>query len=67
MNLKRRLQSLERVVVSPEDDRCGVCGHVDGVRPTLEVTFDHVDGPDVCPECGRQLVLRLRFDDPLDR
>ncbi len=67
LNLKRRLRVLERAVVTLGDDRCGVCGHVPGSRPKLEVTFEPVEGPDVCPECGRQLVLRLRFDDPLDR
>ncbi len=67
LNLKRRLRVLERFVATSDDDRCGVCGHVQGARPELKVTFDRVDGPDVCLECGRQLVLRLRFDHPLDR
>ena len=48
-----------RLNVSPE--------HVPGSQPKLAVTFEPVEGPDVCPECGRQLVLKLRFDDPLDR
>ncbi len=67
LNLKRRLQVLERAVVTLGDDRCGACGHVPGSQPKLAVTFEPVEGPDVCPECGRQLVLRLRFDHPLDR
>ena len=79
MNLKRRLRVLERFVVTSDelrvlerfvvtsdDNRCGVCGHVPGSRPKLEVTFDHVDGPDACPECGRPLVLRLSFNGPQD-
>ncbi len=67
LNLKRRLRVLERAVVTSGDDGCGVCGHVQGLRPKLEVTFDHVDGPDVCPECGRRLILRLSFDEPAGR
>ncbi len=67
LNLERRLQVLERAVVTLGDDRCGACGHVQGSQPELEVTFEHVDGPDACPECGRRLILRLSFDEPAGR
>ena len=63
MNLKRRLRALERVV-APPDDRCEACGYVPGAPVEFEVTFDELEGPDVCPGCGRPLVLRVQIDSP---
>ena len=65
MNLRRRLQALERVVI-PADDRCGACGHAPGSEPELKVSFgDEPDeGPDFCPNCWRPLNVRLAFDSP---
>ena len=67
MNLKRRLQALERVVI-PEDDRCGACGYAPGSELELKLSFgDEPDeGPDFCPGCGRPLIIRLSFDSPRD-
>jgi predicted nucleic acid-binding Zn-ribbon protein len=66
MNLKRRLRTLERVVVPPDDDCCEACGYEPGSRLEFTVSFgDEPDErPDVCPECGRVLVFRLEFDSP---
>ncbi len=67
MNLKRRLRALERVV-APSSDRCEACGYAPGAQ--LQFTVSHADeesdGPDLCPECGRPLIIRLTFDDPLE-
>ena len=64
MNLKRRLRALEQVV-APTDDRCRSCGY-DGRSPLqIKMSFgDEPEGPDVCPECGRRLILRISFDEP---
>ncbi len=59
MNLKKRLQALERLVVPPDDGRCEACGYVPGLPVTQVVTFrgdEPVKGPDFCPDCGRQLI-----------
>ncbi len=66
MNLKKRLQALERVVVPPDDGRCEACGYAPGLPVKMKVTFrgdNPVEGPDVCPDCGRQLIFRLSFAD----
>ncbi len=66
MNLKKRLQALERAVVPPDDDRCEVCGYAPGLPVKLKMTFrgdDPVERPDFCPDCGRQLIIRLSFAD----
>lgn len=35
------------------------------LRPEFKVSFGGESvGPDVCPECGRHLILRLSFDEP---
>ncbi len=69
MNLKRRLQALEQIVVPPDVNRCETCGYDAGSELELKVCFvDEPDeGPDVCRACGRPLILRLEFDDPLRR
>ena len=34
---------------------------------TLDVsTVEPVEGPDVCPDCGRRLIIRLSFADRRD-
>ena len=68
MNLNRRLRALERVVVRPDDERCEACGYVPGSRLEFKVSFDDEadEGPDVCPQCGRPLIIRLSFDNPRD-
>ena len=65
MNLKTRLRALERATLPP-DDRCGTCGYGTGAEIEFVVAFadEEIDGPDVCPACGRVLVLTLSFDDP---
>ena len=66
MNLKKRLQALERAVVPPDDDRCEACGYAPGSQVELGVTFrgdEPVESPDVCPDCGRRLIIRLSFAD----
>ncbi len=66
MNLKKRLQALERAVVPPDDDRCEACGYAPGLPVKLKMTFrgdNPVEGPDVCPDCGRRLIIRLSFAD----
>ena len=65
LNLKRRLEVLERTVVREDDDRCVDCGLGPGAPVELGLAFEEVEGPDVCPGCGRTLVLRLEFDEPL--
>ncbi len=68
MNLKKRLQALERVVLPPDDDLCEACGYAPGLQVELKVSFrdDPVEGPDACPECGRRLIFRLSFADRRD-
>ena len=69
MNLKKRLQALERAVVPPDDGRCEACGYAPGLPVKMKVTFrgdDPVERPDVCPECGRRLIIRLSFADRRD-
>ncbi len=66
MNLKKRLQALERVVIPPDDDRCEACGYAPGLPVKMKVTFrgdNPVEGPDFCPDCGRRLIIRLSFAD----
>ncbi len=66
MTLNKRLQALERLAVPPDDERCEACGYAPGLPVKMKVTFrgDEPDkGPDVCPECGRQLIIRLSFAD----
>ena len=66
MNLNRRLQALEQVVVPPDDHGCEVCGCESGSELEFKVSFaDEPEiGPDVCPRCGRPMILRLEFDEP---
>ena len=69
MNLKKRLQALERVVPHPDDGRCEACGYAPGLPVKMKVTFrgdNPVEGPDVCPDCGRRLIMRLSFADRRD-
>ncbi len=69
MNLKKRLQALERLAVPPDDDRCEACGYAPGLPVKMTVTFrgdNPVEGPDVCPDCGRRLIIRLSFADRRD-
>ncbi len=69
MNLKKRLQLLEQVVLPPDEDRCAACGYAPGLPVKMTVTFrgdDPVERPDVCPECGRRLIIRLSFADRRD-
>ncbi len=69
MNLKKRLQALERLSVPPDDGRCEACGYAPGLPVKMKVTFrgDEPDkGPDVCPDCGRRLIFRLSFADRRD-
>ena len=68
MNLHRRLRALEQNVVPPDDYRCEACGYDAGSELELNVCFaDEPDeGPDVCRACGRPLILRLEFDNPLE-
>ena len=68
MNLKRRLRALEQIVVPPDDYRCEPCGYEPGSELKFEVSLDGepLEGPDVCRACGRMLILRLQFDNPLE-
>ncbi len=68
VNLNKRVRALERFVAPPDDDRCAACGYAPGVRLKLGVSFggEPLEGPDVCPGCGRPLILRLSFDNPRD-
>ncbi len=61
MNLKKRLQALERLAVPPDDDRCEACGYDRTAPARLSLSFAEapVDGPDACPKCGRQLLIRI--------
>ena len=68
VNLKKRLRVLEQAVDTSDDDRCEACGCEPGSELKFEVSFsddEEIDGPDVCPGCGRPLILRLSFDEPL--
>ncbi len=69
MNLKRRLLALEQNVVPPDDYGCETCGYDSGSELELKVCFadEPLEGPDVCPQCGRPLILRLEFDEPPSR
>lgn len=55
-------------MVPPDDDRCEACGYAPGSQVKLKVSFSNepVEGPDVCPECGRRLIIRLSFSDRRD-
>ncbi len=66
MNLHKRLRALEQIVVPPDDYRCEACGYEPGSELEFKVSFagQSDEGPDVCPECGRPLILRLSFDSP---
>ncbi len=68
MNLSRRLRALEQVVVPPGDYRCEACGYEHGSELKFEVSLDGepLEGPDVCAGCGRPLIVRLSFDNPLE-
>ena len=53
-------------MVPPDDGRCEACGYAPGLPVKMKVTFrgdNPVEGPDVCPECGRRLIIRLSFAD----
>ncbi len=66
MNLKTRLQALERLAVPPDDGRCEACGYAPGLPVKMKVTFrgdEPAKGPDFCPDCGRRLIFRLSFAD----
>ena len=68
MNLRKRLQTLERGAVPRDGGRCEDCGFAAGDVVQGKVVFgdEPLDGPDVCPGCGRPLILRLEFDRPGD-
>ena len=68
MNLKRRLQAMEQVVTPVGRGRCDTCEYEPGSELKCEVSFhdEPLEGPDVCPRCGRPLILRLEFDEPLE-
>ncbi len=70
MNLTRRVRALERVV-NPSNC-CEACGYdrTAPVRLSLSFAEAPVDGPDACPKCGRQLLIRIsimRAHDPRSR
>ena len=67
MILRRRLRALERVVLTA-DDCCSACGYSPGFSLDVVMSLgdEAIKGPDVCPTCGRALVIRLTFDDPLE-
>lgn len=69
MSLKRRVRALERVVGRTDDKRCEACGYDPGVRPEFKVSMhdEPLDGPEVCPKCGRRLIIRLEFERPLQQ
>lgn len=60
MRLTRRVRALERATGG---DRCGTCGHGCREEARLAVCYgdEPAEGPDVCPECGRPLVLRIVY------
>ncbi len=59
MSLTRRVRALERVV-NPHGC-CEGCGFEPEAPIKLSVSFAEapVDGPDACPKCGRQLLIRI--------
>ena len=59
MNLTRRVRALERVV-NPSNC-CEACGFEPAAPIRLSLSFAEapVDGPDACPKCGRQLLIRI--------
>ena len=59
MNLTRRVRALERVV-NPSNC-CEACGYDRTAPVQLKLSFAEppVDGPDACPKCGRQLLIRI--------
>ncbi len=70
MNLTRRVRALERVA-NPHGC-CEGCGFEPAAPIKLRVSFAEApaDGPDVCPECGRPLLIRIsitRAHDPRRR
>ena len=67
VNLKRRLELLERVAVpGAENGSCAACGYVPEVELKFEVSFggEPIEGPDACQRCGQPMILRLEFDQP---
>ncbi len=59
MSLTRRVRALERVV-NPSNC-CEGCGFEPAAPIKLSLSFAEapVDGPDACPKCGRQLLIRI--------
>ena len=62
--IERRVNRLEK---SAGGDGCGYCGGDDGNwdEPYI-ITFDDEtppDSPETCPECGRELITTIYFDD----
>ncbi len=59
MSLTRRVRALERVV-NPSNC-CEACGYDRTAPVQLKLSFAEppVDGPDACPRCGRQLLIRI--------
>ena len=62
MNLTRRVRALERAV-NP-DGCCEGCSFEPAAPVKLRLSFAEapVDGPDVCPECGRPLLIRISIE-----
>jgi hypothetical protein len=64
----KRLQRLEGGGRGPGGGGCGYCGDGDDDRrdePYI-ITFDDEtppDFPETCPECGRELITTIYFDD----
>ncbi len=65
-----RLKRLEQSTgIGLRNRVCPECGRLPNGRipPDAKVKFtagfDEPEGPDNCPRCGAQLVLRLTFDD----
>ena len=56
-------------MVPPDEDDygCEACGYEPGSELECRVSFvdEPDDGPDVCPGCGRPLILKLSFDELL--
>ena len=70
MNLTRRVRALERV--ANPSNCCEACGYDRTAPVQLQLSFAEppVDGPDACPKCGRQLLIRVsitRAHDPRRR
>ncbi len=59
MSLTRRVRALERAV-NPSNC-CEACGYdrTAPAQPKLSFAEPPVDGPGVCPECDRQLLIRI--------